>query len=48
MVAQLLLNLVADAIFRSVGARHRSYEADIDRYLGARGIVLEPKPAAVR
>jgi hypothetical protein len=43
MIAQLLMNLVVDVIFRSAGARSRSYETEIDRYLDARGVVRDRK-----
>jgi hypothetical protein len=48
MLARLLMNLVADVIFRSAGTRSRAYEAEIDRYLDARGIVLDRKGATLR
>jgi hypothetical protein len=37
MVAQLLMGVVADLLLDAVRSGHRSYEAEIDRYLGTTG-----------
>ncbi|HZN52508.1 MAG TPA: hypothetical protein VFD81_17845 [Methylomirabilota bacterium] len=40
MLVQLLLRLIADAVFETASSRKRSYEGAIDRYLRAKGFVL--------
>jgi hypothetical protein len=47
MVARLLMRLIADILFEAAASRNRSYEAEVDRYLEARGFVLdrEARPA---
>lgn len=41
MLARLLMRLLADAVFEAAASRKRSYEAEIDRYLQAKGFVLD-------
>src|SRR4030095_11873116 len=41
MVARLLMRLIADLLFEAAASRNRSYEAEVDRYLQARGFVLD-------
>jgi hypothetical protein len=43
MLARLLMRLITDALFDAVKSRSRSYEAEVDRYLQARGFILEKK-----
>jgi hypothetical protein len=43
MLARLLMRLIADILFETAKSRNRSYEAEIDRYLEARGFVLDRK-----
>jgi hypothetical protein len=45
MVVPLLRSLIAEMLFQSVTARHRAYEAEIDRYLEARGFRPHPEGA---
>jgi hypothetical protein len=49
MIVTLLMGLVADLVFESTAALRRSYDADIDRYLKARGFrSTPPKPTPAR
>lgn len=43
MLARLLMRLIADVLFEAAASRNRSYEAEVDRYLEARGFVLDRK-----
>jgi hypothetical protein len=47
MLARLLMRLIADVVFETAASRKRSYEAEIDRYLQAKGFVLDPKATPV-
>ncbi len=44
MIPALLLAMMADLVFDSVGRMRQAYEAEIDRYLRERGIA-RPRPA---
>jgi hypothetical protein len=49
MIVTLLMGLVADLVFDSAAAMHRSVGAEIDRYLQDRGFrSAPPKPAPTR
>lgn len=41
MLVRLLMRLIADVVFDAAASRKRSYEAEIDRYLQAKGFVLD-------
>ncbi len=41
MMAQLLLGLLADLVFRSVASARRSFPAEVDRYLEQRGLAQD-------
>ena len=41
MLARLLMRLIADILLDAAASRKRSYEAEVDRYLEARGFILE-------
>jgi hypothetical protein len=47
MLARLLMRLIADVVFEASASRKRSYEAEIDRYLQAKGFVIDREPTAV-
>jgi hypothetical protein len=38
MIVSLLMGFLADLVFNSAAAMRRSYRADIDRYVGRRGL----------
>jgi hypothetical protein len=42
MLVQLLMGFLADLLFDAVRAGHRSYEVEIDRYLGGEALALRP------
>jgi hypothetical protein len=42
MLVQLLMGLFADLLFDAVRSGHRSYEAEMDRYLRGDRLVLNP------
>ena len=39
MLAQIVLGLIAERLFEAVSAGHRSFTAEINRYLDRRGFV---------
>lgn len=47
MIVGLLMKLIADMLFESAASGKRSYEAEVDRYLEARGFSLNRKAPAV-
>jgi hypothetical protein len=48
MLAQLLMGVVADLLLDAVRSGHRSYEAEIDRYLRATGPSVGRPPSRPR
>jgi hypothetical protein len=49
MLVRLLMRLIADVVFEAAASRKRSYEAEVDRYLQAKGFVLDRQaPSAPR
>ena len=48
MLARLLMRLIADVVFDVAASRKRSYEAEIDRYLQAKGFVLDREAIPIR
>ena len=47
MLVRLLMRLIADVVFEAAASRKRSYEAEIDRYLQAKGFVLDRRATSV-
>ena len=47
MIIPLLMRLVAELVFDSAAAMHRSFDADMSRYLERRGFRISP-PATTR
>ncbi len=43
MVLGFLMRMMAEAVFDATTSRTRSYEAEFERYLAARGFVVDPK-----
>ena len=49
MLVTLLIGLIADRIFGAAASMHRSFDAEIDRYVQERGLrSAPPKPAPAR
>jgi len=45
LIARFVLGLVGDVVFDTTSARLRSYEAEIERYLDARGFRRPDAPS---
>ncbi len=48
MIATMLMAMIADIVFDSVGKTKRAYEAEIDRYFRERGLLMRPQPKPAR
>jgi len=47
MIVTMLMGFLADLVFSSTNAMHRSFQADMDRYVTRRGLrSVSPRPTS--